>query len=124
DGPTADNEIRVPATGDFSYQWVNVANPAEIGSGSGSGETTILFPGPGTYQRSIIPTGSTPFHRIEFIQYSSNDKNKLLEVNNWGTIPWSGFLFNGCSNLKITATDFPDLTGATDLSFAVSNSRI
>lgn len=123
-GPSEDNQISVPATGDFNYIWENVANPAETGSGSGSGPTTITFPQAGTYKLSIQSTGSTPFHKIEFYQVSADDKLKILAINNWGTIPWSGFQFNGSSNLKITATDIPDLSGVTDLSFAFSHSGI
>lgn len=33
-------------------------------------------------------------------------------------------MFYGCTNVKITATDIPDLSGVTDLSFAFSNSGI
>src|SRR5690606_4398926 len=53
---------------------------------------------------------------------AGNDVAKLLEVKNWGTVHWSRFMFYGCKNLKITATDIPDLRGVTDLSstFALS----
>src|SRR3546814_8012811 len=94
------------------------------GSGSGSGPTTITFPQAGTYKLSIQPTGSTPFHNVAFFELSNDDKSKILAVNNWGTISWSGFQFNGCSNLKVTAPDIPDLSGVTDLSWGFSNSGI
>ncbi len=124
DGPSNDNQIRVPAIGDFNYLWANVDNPGEIGSGSGSGETTITFPQAGTYELSIAPMGSNPFNDIFFGAFVSGDKLKLLEIKNWGTIHWSGFAFGGCANLMVTATDIPDLTGVTDLSFAFSYSGI
>ena len=123
-GASNPNQISIPATGDFNYIWENVANSAEKGSGNGSGTTTITFPQAGTYQLSIQPTGGMPFRRIAFYQTSNDDKLKIIAINNWGTIPWSSFVFNGCSNLKITATDIPNLSGVTDLSFGFSKSGI
>src|SRR3546814_6994018 len=67
---------------------------------------------------------STPFHNVAFFERSNDDKSKILAVNNWGTISWSGFQFNGCSNLKVTATDIPDLSGVTDLSWGFSKSGV
>ncbi|MFB2120912.1 MBG domain-containing protein [Parapedobacter sp. 2B3] len=125
DGGTGPYDIKIPATGEFTYTWVDTNNPAVTGSGNGSGETFVTFPQPGTYEVRIAPTGSNPFHAIE-LHYLlvGNDAAKLLEVKNWGTVHWSRFVFYGCENLKITATDIPDLSGVTDLSFAFSLSGI
>src|SRR3546814_11720542 len=35
-----------------------------------------------------------------------------------------GFQFNGCSNIKVTATDIPDLSVVTELSWGFSKSGI
>ncbi|WP_257657927.1 BspA family leucine-rich repeat surface protein [Parapedobacter lycopersici] len=122
---TGPDQIRIPATGEFSYTWVDINNPAATGAGSGNDETIITFPQPGSYEVRIVPTGSTPFHAIQlFYNFAGNDASKLLEVKNWGTIHWSRFVFYGCDNLKITAADIPDLTGVTDLSFTFSKSGI
>jgi surface protein len=43
------------------------------------------------------------------------DINRLLDVEQWGTAQWSSMAsaFFGCSNLKITATDIPNLSSVT-----------
>lgn len=123
-GVSGDSTIQIPATGDFTYSWVDTSNTSVTGSGTGSGTTTVTFPLPGIYEVSITPSGSTPFHMIEFYQLSNDDKNKLVAVSQWGTVQWTSFQFNGCLNLSITATDIPDLSQAQDLSFAFSHSGV
>src|SRR5690606_14788913 len=123
EGGTANDQIRIPAIGEFTYTWVDLNDPAVTGWGNGSGETVVTFPQPGSYEVRMAPTGSTPFHSIQLNHLvAGNDVAKLLEVKNWGTVHWSRFMFYGCKNLKITATDIPDLRGVTDLSstFALS----
>src|SRR5690606_22970099 len=124
DGPSGDDQITIPAGGEFTYTWVDTNNPASTGSGSGNDGTTITFPQAGTYEIRIAPTGSSPFNGIQFAAFVSGDKLKLLEIKNWGGIHWSEFAFGGCTNLSVTATDIPDLSGVTDLSFAFSYSGI
>ncbi|WP_188752688.1 BspA family leucine-rich repeat surface protein [Parapedobacter defluvii] len=124
DGTSGDDQITIPTTGEFTYTWVDTNNPASTGSGNGNDGTTITFPRAGTYEVRIAPTGSTPFNDIFFGAFVAGDKLKLLEIKNWGAIHWSEFAFGGCANLTVTATDIPDLTGVTDLSFAFSYSGI
>ncbi|WP_188505791.1 BspA family leucine-rich repeat surface protein [Parapedobacter pyrenivorans] len=125
DGGTGPDQIKIPAVGEFTYTWVDTNNPAATGAGSGTDETIVTFPQSGSYEVRIVPTGSTPFHAIQlYYNFAGNDASKLLEVKSWGTIHWSRFVFYGCDNLKITATDIPDLAGVTDLSFTFSKSGI
>ena len=48
---------------------------------------------------------------------NAGDKQKLLEISQWGTFSFANgdSHFFGASNLTITATDLPNLTGATSL---------
>jgi len=125
DAGTGPYDIKIPATGEFTYTWVNINEPAVTGSGNGSGETFVTFTKPGIYEVRIAPTGSDPFHAIQLhYNFVGNDAAKLLEVRNWGTVHWSKFVFYGCENLKVTAADIPDLSGVTDLSFTFSLSGI
>lgn len=123
-GASANNQVQLPATGDFTYTWHDVTDNNTTQSGNGSGNTTITFPKPGQYQIEIIPISTNPFKRFEIYQLSSDDKLKLLEVKQWGDIQWERFIFNGCANLKITATDIPNLNQVTDLSFTFSKSGV
>lgn len=48
---------------------------------------------------------------------NSADKDKILEVTQWGSNEWTSMFsaFKGCSNLQITAVDAPDLSNCTTL---------
>ena len=50
------------------------------------------------------------------------DRNQIIAINQWGDINWSSMYaaFNGCSNLAGQATDTPDLSNVTDMSFMFS----
>ncbi len=47
-----------------------------------------------------------------------NDSEKILSVEQWGINPWTSMrrAFSGCLNLRINASDAPDLSGVTDMS--------
>jgi surface protein len=49
---------------------------------------------------------------------NNTDKNRLVDVKQWGVTAWSSMenAFHGCWNLNITATDVPNLTGVTNIS--------
>ncbi|MDO3695668.1 BspA family leucine-rich repeat surface protein [Wenyingzhuangia sp. chi5] len=53
---------------------------------------------------------------------NSEHKDKLLSVEQWGDYEWTSMnkAFAGCSNLEINATDVPDLSSCTDLSYMFS----
>lgn len=115
-GVSGTNEITIPASGEFNYTWEEVDTPSNSGSGTSSGVTTITFPNPGTYLVTMEPTGTNPFHRIEFD--NEGDHDKILSVEAWGDVVWSSMAnaFEGSSNLEVFATDAPDLSQVTDMS--------
>ena len=81
---------------------------------------TGLNTGPGTYTIRIKDNSGrgTGFPRIYF-NYGK-ERLKLLDVQQWGTGKWSSMnkAFSGCNNLgTFTATDSPDLSLVTDMSF-------
>ncbi len=110
-GTSASNQITLPLSGsgyNFDVDW-----------GDGNSETGVTDPGaathtyasPGTYTVSI--TGDFPLMRFN----SGGDKNKILTVEAWGDIAWQNMdmAFAGCFNLKINASDAPDLSNITSL---------
>ena len=118
-GSSNNNQIKVPATGDWDYDWEEVGNPSNNG-GSGtpaSGETTITFGQPGIYRLKIFPNNynSTPFNQIQFA--GQDDNYKLIDIEHWGDVQWSSFhkAFSMCTNLIGSATDVPNLTLVTDM---------
>jgi surface protein len=74
------------------------------------------FGAPGVYTIRIVGT----FSRIYF--FSSPDKQKILRVNQWGTGAWTSMslAFTGCINFNGTASDVPNLSNVTDMSFMFS----
>lgn len=49
---------------------------------------------------------------------ASGDKDKLMDILRWGRISWTTMesAFRGCSNVRITAQDSPNLTRVTNMS--------
>lgn len=119
-GGSSTNEIRVPATGGFNYYFEQVGNPSINGTGSGSGNTTITFPTANTYRLSITPTTTTPFSAIRFTgSFEASDRQKILAVEQWGSVVWTNVssAYSNCPNLTVTATDIPDLSLITSMTF-------
>ncbi len=116
-GTSTSTQITIPTTGsgyNYDIYWEEVGNPAHNGNLPGNtGNVTIDFTSAGTYQVEI----SGDFPRIYFV--NTGDKEKILSVEQWGDISWSSMsrAFEGCTNLILAASDAPDLSVATDLSF-------
>ena len=110
-GGSADNQFIVPTRfGGYDYT-IDTSDGQTINDLTG--DYTITFPTPGTYD--ILISGDFPWYRGRY----SADKDKLIEVKNWGIIAWENFdgAFAGCNNLTvISATDVPDLSNVTNLS--------
>lgn len=122
DGITGSNSIRIPAYGEFTYTWEEDGNPSNSGSGSGNNTTDIDFPSIGKYKVSITPSGTDKFNRICFVCNSAEggDAQKLVDIISWGDVHWSSMAaaYQQCSNLTLTATDLPDLSGVTSMNNA------
>jgi len=81
-----------------------------------SDEATITFAnGVGTYILEVSAKEVNGFNRIKFNNKGDNDK--ILDTKNWGNIVWASFenAFHGCNNMKVTATDVPNLSNVTDM---------
>ncbi len=104
---------------------------------------TITFPGQGNY---IIDWGDGTVDRatgpIDHTYTSANDYTitvsngitrfnlgnhadapKLIDIKRWGTAIWSSMAsaFHGATNMRMSATDEPDLSGVRDMSFMFTN---
>jgi len=118
----AASQIRFNAktTGAVNYTWS--ASPSG-NSGSGSFNQPSL--GAVTLSGLSIPAGNTvtltmttPANLKQFQINNGPDKDKLIDVAQWGTAQWESMYraFYGCSNLNISAADNPDLSNVTDMS--------
>ncbi len=110
-GTSNATSITIPvdaSQGPYSYNvdWDNDGVFDEFGL---TGSVTHDFGTAGTYTIRI----EGDFPAIQF--YNDGDKEKLLDVSQWGDISWKSFnrAFMGCSNLNISATDAPDLSKVT-----------
>lgn len=101
--------------GGVDYYWETI--PAGTsGSGNfpeGNGYVSIT----GLPANSTIRLSLAPENLKRFYQVITNDY--LVDVEAWGTANWSSMemAFRMCDNLQITATDVPDLSSVTNLSY-------
>lgn len=105
----------VTASGPVSYTWREVSPGTESGGGNFSnGSVTITNLPAG----AIIDLYINPGNFKSFSMASGSDPARLIDVRQWGTTAWTSmvYAFYGCSNLQISATDLPDLSGVTGVS--------
>ncbi|TXE18605.1 hypothetical protein ES692_06060 [Psychroserpens burtonensis] len=107
-GTSNNDQFTIPIQPAFFYNYnVKTSDGQDINNAS-----TITFPSPGTYDIKITGT----FPTILFA--NGGDKNKLLDIKQWGNIVWSTLTssFQGCFSLgDVSATDTPDLSTATKI---------
>ncbi|WP_282086763.1 BspA family leucine-rich repeat surface protein [Aquimarina algiphila] len=101
---TADESITIPTTGsgyNYTVDW-------------GDGTIETGFTGNATHEYANASTHTVKitgdFPRIYF--EISDDKDKILSIDQWGSIVWKSFddAFRGCTELTYNATDVPNLS--------------
>ncbi|WP_181256198.1 BspA family leucine-rich repeat surface protein [Aurantibacter aestuarii] len=111
---TTDNEsITIPTAGsgyDYAVDW----GDGTISGHSDSDASTNASHTYATAGNYTVKIGGD-FPRI--ILDGSSDRDKLLEISQWGNIQWTTMLsaFRDCNNLMVTATDAPDLSNVTNI---------
>ena len=110
-GTSADDQITIPIEGtgyDYEVDW-----------GDGTIESFITSDGSPTHTYALADTYtvmiSGSFPRIYF--NNTGDRQKLLSIEQWGTIEWSTMqnAFFGCTKLQGYASDAPDLSHVANL---------
>ena len=109
-GGTNDNQIIISPIGN-GYEYTIDWGDGHIDNGV-TGDITHTYDSAGTYTVAIV--GSFP--QLYFYVY---DNQKLLSVEQWGDIEWRSLsrAFFMCKNLSLNATDAPNLSRVTDMSF-------
>ncbi len=112
-GSSNSTSITIPTTGsgyNYDVDWDNDGTFDEFGL---TGDVTHDFGVAGTYTIRI----QGDFPRIYF--NNTGDRQKILSVDQWGNQVWTSLdkAFYGARNIQILATDAPDLSGMTNLSY-------
>ncbi|MGX5174215.1 BspA family leucine-rich repeat surface protein [Aliikangiella sp. IMCC44653] len=106
------NQVKIGTRGvgyDYQVDWGDGSSDTNV-----TGDITHTYSAAGTYIISI--TGDFP--RI-FFDKNGYDNEKLLSIEQWGNQPWQsmGNAFFECYNLVGNASDIPNLSQVTDMSF-------
>ncbi len=117
-GLSSDTQFTIPTTGaGYNYN-VDCTNNGVNDATAQSGDYVCNYTHPGSYTIRIEDNagGLTGFPRIYF--NNAIDRHKILSIVQWGSLKWTSMdsAFYGCSNLTMSASDVPDLSGVTDLS--------
>ena len=115
-GTSNNDQFTLPWVGSYDVEW------GDGNTDTGQTDTTThTYATAGTYDVSVTPTNNC---RIFF--NNGGDRQKLLDVKNWGTGVWTTFsgAFLGCSRMDVTATDTPDLSIVTTISNMFRNCLI
>ncbi len=115
-GTSNDDQFTLPWIGSYDVEW------GDGNTDTGQTDTTThTYATAGTYDVSVTPTNNC---RIFF--NSGGDRQKLLDIKNWGTGVWTTFsgAFTGCSRMDVTATDILDLSICTGLNNMFRNCLI
>ncbi len=118
DNPGTSNttSITIPTTGlGYNYD-VDWDNDGVFDNFSVIGDITHDYGSAGTYTVTI----RGDFPNVYF--NNSGDKEKILTIEQWGAQQWTSMAhsYNGCANLTNNATDAPNLSSVTDMSFMFS----
>ena len=111
---TAANEsITIPADTSPGYNY-NITTSDGQSFENITGSKTITFATAGDYDISI----SGDFPRINFYNTDTANRDKIIDIKQWGNIVWESFnkAFYYCLNVKGSFTDTPNLSNVTSTS--------
>jgi surface protein len=120
DGVSSDTQFKIPIRNIESYNYhVDCDNDGTNEANNIHSEYTCEYLSPGTYTIRIKDAegDGTGFPYIYF--NGGGDTAKLMTIAQWGTGKWTSMResFLACTNMTVTATDAPDLSNVTDLSY-------
>lgn len=126
---SANDTIVYPGIGsNYNIYWEDTTNTSINGTLIGNGNTLIPFPSQSVYRVKVTPgtgtfTGFNLATEVGDETAYNNTPAELVQVSQWGDIPWTSLdnAFYGATNMDVTATDIPNLSGVTDLNNMFNN---
>jgi len=116
-GKTNDNQIMISTKGQgYNYK-------VDWGDGSTSeghiANTTHTYDKAGVYMVAISGKFPRSYFNGWYIGSPKDDAKKLISIEQWGINKWSSMAsaFSGCTNMVSNATDKPDISNVTDMSY-------
>ena len=108
------------ALGDYDVEvWDSTGTTLlETITGLSDAATITIAAGAGTYELRVFAAETSGFNQIRF--NNTGDKDKLIEIRNWGDVVWSRMdqVFRGCKNLtSVTSFVDPDFSNVTNMLF-------
>ena len=116
-GVSNSTSITIPTIGvgyNYEVDWTFDGVTFNVEDTGVTGSITHNYGVSGTYTVAIRGI----FPRI-FFDFNNTDYEKIVSIEQWGNIAWASMAdaFSGCMNLVYNATDAPDLSGVTDISY-------
>ena len=108
----ADNLFTIPTFGGGYNYNVDCDDDGVPEATNRTSAYTCTYATPGTYTIAI----SGNFPRVYFFN-QTNSREKIIEVKQWGNQVWTTMqhALRGASNVRITATDAPNLSAVTNM---------
>jgi surface protein len=102
-------------SGDVEFSWVSLTNDTFSGEGFlPQGQATFSIPNLPHNHRIVLSLSAENLNRFRVVS-----KFNFSDVLAWGEVVWSSMqaMFSGCDNLKISASDTPNLTQVKNMAF-------
>ncbi len=116
DGASEDNQILILANGNgkYSVDWGDGNTDENL---AGNAIHSYVIPGVYTVQITSADEISFYMNSVPTAGVPSSDNYKLLSIEQWGDIKWSSmeYAFKDAVNLRVNATDNPDLSNVTSM---------
>ena len=112
----SDRDITLPVSGTYSVLWGDDSNSTDV-----SGSQAHTYGAAGTYTVTVLGDG------LENIYMYGDTANarQLMSIEQWGGTKWTTMYgaFGGAANMVYRATDAPDLSGVTDMTYMFTNAH-
>ncbi len=112
----SDRDITLPVSGTYSVLWGDDSNSTDV-----SGSQAHTYGAAGNYTVTVLGDG------LENIYMYGDTANarQLMSIEQWGGTKWTTMYgaFGGAANMVYRATDAPDLSGVTDMTYMFTNAH-